>query len=208
MRLRDRSLAFLNGIAMSCGAGHRCGSDPALLWIWCRPAATALIRPLAWEPPYAMSVALEKTKNKNKNKNVAFQESNSGVLLSIRPCATAQVWDTLCQPGLVPLTPLLCGLHCSDKKTGMSDCHWLLGSQFCIIDTIFWVLLKARPYAQLWHHLEPLGYASKVDLVSPLLSFGESKWLRAEMCLNLGREQGMSFCLQNLCAFPLDHVAL
>ena len=31
---------------MSCGVGRRLGSDPALLWLWCRPAATALIRPL------------------------------------------------------------------------------------------------------------------------------------------------------------------
>ena len=31
-----------------------------LLWLWCRPAATALIRPLAWEPPCAMSVALKR----------------------------------------------------------------------------------------------------------------------------------------------------
>ena len=38
--------------------------DPALLWLWRRPVATALIRPLAWEPPYAAGVALEKTKNK------------------------------------------------------------------------------------------------------------------------------------------------
>ena len=29
---------------MICGVGHRCGSDPVLLWLWCRPAATALIR--------------------------------------------------------------------------------------------------------------------------------------------------------------------
>ena len=42
---------------MSCDVGHRCGSDLALLWLWYRPAATAPIRPLAWEPPYAMSVA-------------------------------------------------------------------------------------------------------------------------------------------------------
>ena len=27
--------------------------DPALLRLWHRPVATALIRPLAWEPPYA-----------------------------------------------------------------------------------------------------------------------------------------------------------
>ena len=28
-----------------CGVGCRCGSDPELLWLWCRPAAVALIRP-------------------------------------------------------------------------------------------------------------------------------------------------------------------
>ena len=25
------------GIAASCGVGHRCGSDLAWLWLWCRP---------------------------------------------------------------------------------------------------------------------------------------------------------------------------
>ncbi|RKM63566.1 hypothetical protein C0215_19860 [Clostridioides difficile] len=34
--------------------------DPVLLWLWCRPVAIALIRPLAWEPPYAMGGALKK----------------------------------------------------------------------------------------------------------------------------------------------------
>ena len=38
--------------------------DPALLWLWSRLAATAPIRPLAWEPPYAAGAALEKTKKK------------------------------------------------------------------------------------------------------------------------------------------------
>ena len=32
--------------------------DLVLLWLWCGPAATALIKPLAWEPPYAMGVAI------------------------------------------------------------------------------------------------------------------------------------------------------
>ena len=31
----------------------QCGLDPTLLWLWHRLAATAPIRPLAWEPPYA-----------------------------------------------------------------------------------------------------------------------------------------------------------
>jgi len=47
---------------MSCGVGHRYGFDPELLWLWHRPTATVPIRPLAWEPPYAVSVALEKDK--------------------------------------------------------------------------------------------------------------------------------------------------
>ena len=49
---------------MSCGVGHRRGLDPALLWLWCRMAATAPIQPLAWEPPYAMGVALKSKKKK------------------------------------------------------------------------------------------------------------------------------------------------
>ena len=51
-----------SGIAMSCGVDHRCGLDLALLWLWHRPVATAIIRPLAWEHPYAIGVAPEKTK--------------------------------------------------------------------------------------------------------------------------------------------------
>ena len=49
---------------MRCGVGCRRGSDPALLWLWCRPVAMALIRPLAWEPPYATGVAQEWQKDK------------------------------------------------------------------------------------------------------------------------------------------------
>ena len=51
-------------IAMSCGIGHRRSSDPALLWLWSRPAATALILPLAWEPPCVAGVALKIKKHK------------------------------------------------------------------------------------------------------------------------------------------------
>ena len=48
---------------MSCGVGHRCGSDLSWLWLWRRLAATAPIGPLAWEPPYAMGVALKGQKD-------------------------------------------------------------------------------------------------------------------------------------------------
>ena len=53
---------------MSCGIGCRHGSDPALMWLWDRPVATAPIGPLAWEPPYATGAALEKTKKKKRQK--------------------------------------------------------------------------------------------------------------------------------------------
>ena len=44
---------------MSRGPGRRSSSDVALLSLWCRPADTAPIRPLAWEPPYAAGMALK-----------------------------------------------------------------------------------------------------------------------------------------------------
>ena len=53
---------------MSCGVGHRHGSDVALLWLWCRLAATAPIRHLAWEPPICHECSPKKKKKKRKKK--------------------------------------------------------------------------------------------------------------------------------------------
>ena len=50
---------------MSCGVGSRCGSDLALLWLWSRPAAAALIPPLAWKLPYAAGTVLKRKKENN-----------------------------------------------------------------------------------------------------------------------------------------------
>ena len=62
---------------MSCDVGHRCSSDPALLWLWYRPVATAPIRPLAWKPPYATGAALKSKRQKKKTEN-----ENSGYIMS------------------------------------------------------------------------------------------------------------------------------
>ena len=51
---------------MSCGVGRRRGLDLALLWLWLRMAATAPIRPLAWEPPCAAGEALKRHRTKKK----------------------------------------------------------------------------------------------------------------------------------------------
>ena len=51
------------------GVGCRLSSDPLLLWLWCRPAATAWIQLLAWECPYAVDVALKRKKKKKYHFN-------------------------------------------------------------------------------------------------------------------------------------------
>jgi len=53
---------------MSCGVGCRHSLDPVLLWLWRRLAATAPIRPLAWEPPYVAGAAQEIAKKDKKKK--------------------------------------------------------------------------------------------------------------------------------------------
>ena len=52
---------------MTCGVGRKSDSDLVVLWLWCRPAAVAPIRPLAWEPPHAVG-ATPKGKNKQTKK--------------------------------------------------------------------------------------------------------------------------------------------
>ena len=48
VRMRVQSLVSLSGLS-SIAVGLRCVLDPMLLWLWRRPAAAALIWPLAWE---------------------------------------------------------------------------------------------------------------------------------------------------------------
>ena len=63
---------------MSCGVGHRRGSDLALLWLWCRLVATAQIRAPACELPYAAGAALkskQKKKKKQQPQHLSFQSS-------------------------------------------------------------------------------------------------------------------------------------
>ena len=54
--------------------------------LWCRPAAVAMIQPLAWELPYATGAALKNEKqSKNKEKRgvptVVQQVTNPTVIL-------------------------------------------------------------------------------------------------------------------------------
>ena len=79
MRLRVQSLALLSGLRIRrcrelwCRLQTHLGLDPVLLWLWRRPVATALIGPLAWEPPYATGAAQEMAKRPKKKKRNQYQ---------------------------------------------------------------------------------------------------------------------------------------
>ena len=51
-------------LPVSCSVGSRHSSDLVLLWLWCKPAATAPIRPVTWEPPHAAGAVLKRQKTK------------------------------------------------------------------------------------------------------------------------------------------------
>ena len=60
---------------MSCGVGCGCGSDPALLRLWYRLAATPPIQPLAWGPQCATGAAQEmakRTTTTEKSNNISY----------------------------------------------------------------------------------------------------------------------------------------
>ena len=63
MRMQVSSLVLLSGLRIWCChelcVGRKRGSDLVLLWLWCRLAATAPIRPLARELPCAVGADLK-----------------------------------------------------------------------------------------------------------------------------------------------------
>ena len=78
-----------SGIAVSCGVGRRRSSDPELQRLWCRPAATAPIKPLAWEPSCTVGAALQKTRKKKKS--VALLAPESDIFLAEK-CQEGKRW--------------------------------------------------------------------------------------------------------------------
>ena len=52
------------------------------LWLWCRPAAVAPIRPQAWEPPYAVGAALKRQNIKKEDIFETIVKKNEGELMS------------------------------------------------------------------------------------------------------------------------------
>ena len=66
MRTWVQSLALFGGLRVWCRLQMWLGS--MLLWLWCRPAAVAPIRPITWEPLYATGAALKRKKKKDRKR--------------------------------------------------------------------------------------------------------------------------------------------
>ena len=90
-----------SGVAMSCGVGCRLSSDPMLLWLWHRLAATTPIRHLAWEPPYAAGAALEIAKRQKKKEKEKKEKRDRKLEVTLSHLAgrevrqKAQLWYPL-----------------------------------------------------------------------------------------------------------------
>ena len=100
MRMRVRSLASLSGLRIQHCPELWCRSQvrlmgPTLLGLWCSPAAAAPIPPLAWEPLYAVGVALKKSKKKKKKKKRQKKEND-----------LAQCYELNCAPSLLQVEVL------------------------------------------------------------------------------------------------------
>ena len=57
---------------MSCGVGRRCGSDLALLQLWCRLAAIAVIPPPSLGTSKCLGCGPKKRKERKKRNQIDF----------------------------------------------------------------------------------------------------------------------------------------
>ena len=55
-------------MAASCSVGPRCSLDLVVLWLWCRLAAAAPVRPPAWDWEGHGAAVLKKKKRKGKER--------------------------------------------------------------------------------------------------------------------------------------------
>ena len=103
MCIRDRSMRMrVQSLALFSGLRNWCCHE-----LWRRSAATALIQPLAWEPPYAASAALKRQKKKKKKK------SDHGIIWLIKSLHSHRAQSPynclqdLAPPGPADLTELM-----------------------------------------------------------------------------------------------------
>ena len=80
MRMWVWPLTLLSGVRIQCCHELWCrsrGSNLVWMWLWRKPAAAALIQPLAWGLPYARGVALKRQKERKKERKYIRNSYNS-----------------------------------------------------------------------------------------------------------------------------------
>ena len=97
MRVWVQSLALLNGLRIQCCCELWCRLQIWLSLASCRLAATALIRPLAWEPPYATGEALKRQKHTHAQSNLCRREN-----MGTKEKAWDQSWGSLVSVDVLP----------------------------------------------------------------------------------------------------------
>jgi len=115
---------------MSCGVGHRCSLDPALLWLWCRPAVVALTWPLGTST--CRKWGSEKQKKKKKRSPYMCLSLPLSCPLGICFCLLSCF-----SPLLLPVFPLCClptmlYLLCHYSVFWASFCHSIISSLYSI----------------------------------------------------------------------------
>ena len=162
---------------MNCSVGQRCGSDPTLLWLWYRPAATAPIRPLVWEPPYAAGAAQEMAKDKKKErkkerKKIPF--TIASVRLSRNKNKPAQGSK---RPGLRKL------LRHSWKKLKMIQTDEKIYQNFLFFNFNFNFFVFLGPHMEVprlgvWLEPQPPAYATTTEIwdLSHVSDLHHSSW--------------------------------
>ena len=113
MRLWVRSLASLHGLRIRCCHDLWCRSQTRLGSGVAVAAATALIRPPAWESPYATCAALKKTKKKKEKKEIWWTVKERDVWRGGR-VTEARDWEAGGFKNQNACDPVLSGLQTCD----------------------------------------------------------------------------------------------
>ena len=210
---------------MSCGIGHRHGSDPTLLWLWCRLVASAPIQPLAWEPPYATEAAQENGKKgpkKKKERNqslsvrcddefanltcaVSGSNANSKVLVHLSPTATGTLYSRSLTPD-DDVFQYLAHTYAS-KNPDMKKrkpCKTKIDSPSGIVNGYFWYPLKGEFLFALLTFVLPSPRGASWFWVTPAVASlaGHSASLQLCLCLLIPQSTGRGPSVSSASAKP------
>ena len=158
---------------MSYGVDCRLGSDLALLWLWRRPVATILIRPLAWKVHMLQKWPHKMQKDKKERKE---KKRRWGKLSVVPPDCT--VFSKL---KYTPLVILLTHLFIS-KIYGIgihySKGNWAIGFLSLLWTCVTYVLLCGALVPSSWHHSQlwtwTLSLSASLELITLHLTLGMS----------------------------------